>query len=155
MSLLWELLWLPWDGLRDRESKPDMDSDLPTPACGYSDPQLGVGQSPCSPCHPTSHGRELGLQVGPKPAWAGSVPQLPRHAMEPCITAPGRDQWPPRCDRPLCLPHSSRAETGEPVSCKCSAPPRQSCSWKEICHMSLFTSEINLPLRQVNLRQNL
>lgn len=52
----------------------------------------------------------------------------------------------PRCDR---------AETGEPASHKCSAPPCQSCSWKEICRMSLFTSGINLPLRQVNLRQNL
>lgn len=81
---------------------------------------------------------ELGLQVGPKPTWAGSVPQLPGHTME----VPGRD-------------HGGQAQTEEPASRKRSAPPRRSCSWKEICHVSLFTSKINLPLRQVNLRQNL
>lgn len=36
-----------------------------------------------------------------------------------------------------------------------NSPSLQRCSWKEICHRSLFVPEINLPLRQVNLRQNL
>jgi len=96
-----ELCWLPRDGLRDRESEPDPGSDLPNPACGYWDPQPGVGRAPRGPCSPGCRCRELGLQ------WDPSLPRLhPPTAPEMRDGALHRSPWqgpvvPPACPTPL------------------------------------------------------